>query len=85
MIRDSVDLKNRTNVRFLAAIVTTLLVAGCGTIAPLGSQLQPCPTAGPALCESFGPESRCSCADTSVISRELDRFNRSAQLGPRGW
>jgi hypothetical protein len=85
MTRHFTNAVKSTTVRLIGATTAALLVTGCGMLAPLGSQTQPCPTAGPALCEHFGPQSRCNCADKSVITRELDRFNRSAQLGLRGW
>jgi len=85
MTRHFTDTVKSTTVRFLTAATTALLVTGCSTLAPLGSQTQPCPTAAPALCESFGPQRRCNCADKAVVTRELDRFNRSAQLGFLGW
>lgn len=85
MTRDFTNAVKRTNVRSIVVTTTALLITGCGSLAPLGSQTQPCPTPGPALCESFGPQSRCNCAGKSVVTRELDRFNRSAQLGLRGW
>lgn len=85
MTQKNTELNNRTIVRFLIAVSTALLITGCGTVAPLGSQAQQYRTAGPALCENFGPEVRCSNSDTSRVSRELDRSNLSAQLGLRGW
>ena len=85
MTRVNAHRRNRTIVRFFPAIIAVFLVTGCGTVAPLGSELKPHRTAGPALCENFGPETRCNQADSSRVSRELDRMNVSAQLGLRGW
>ena len=85
MTRDKTEFRNSTNVRLFMAVGAALFVTGCGTVAPLGSQLQPYRTAGPALCENFGPETRCGHPDTSRVTRELDRANLSAQLGLRGW
>lgn len=85
MTPKSTALKNSTTVRFIIAVSTALLVTGCGTVAPLSSQTQQFRTAGPALCENFGPELRCSNSDRSRVSRELERANLSTQLGLRGW
>ena len=85
MTRRFIDSKKGTNVRFVIIAATALLATGCGTVAPLSGQLQPNHPPGPTLCESFGPETRCSQPDTSRLARSLDRFNQSAQLGFRGW
>ena len=85
MIRQFTEVKKSTNVRFISTAVVALLVTGCGTVAPLSSDLESARTSGPAVCENFGPETRCSHSDSSRVARELDRLNRSAQLGFRGW
>jgi len=85
MTQNNTEPNNSTTVRFIIAVTTALLITGCGTVAPLGSQAQQYRTTGPALCESFGPELRCSNANTSRVSRALDRSNLSAQLGVHGW
>ena len=81
MTRQLTDVKKSTNVRFFVAATAALLVTGCGTVAPLSSELQSARTPGPAVCENFGPETRCSYSDSSRITRELDRLNRSARVG----
>ena len=81
MMRQLTDVKKSTNVRFISAVALALLVTGCGTVAPLSSELESARTPGPAVCENFGPETRCSYSDSSRVTRELDRLNRSARLG----
>lgn len=78
-------LKKSTNVRFFSLAAAGLLATGCVTVAPPSDAIQQYRSAGPAVCENFGPETRCSHPDSSRLVRELDRFNRSTQLGLRGW
>ena len=85
MTRHFAQLKKRTNVRFISATALALLITGCGTVTPLSSETASVRTHGPAMCESFGPETRCNHSDSSRVARELDRVNRSAQMGFRGW
>ena len=77
--------RKSTIVRFITAILPVVLATGCGTVASIGSENQTPSTAGPAICQSFGPETRCSHADSTRVTRELERLNRSAGLGFRGW
>ncbi len=85
MTRHLIDAKKSTTVRFLITAAAAFLVTGCGTVAPRSSESQFNRMAGPAMCENFGPETRCSHVDSSRVTRELDRLNRSAQLGFRSW
>ncbi len=85
MHRHLAELDNSTIVRFFMVILPVFLVTGCGSIAALGSGSHVPRSAGTAVCESFGPETRCSDTDSLRIARELDRFNQSARLGFRGW
>lgn len=81
MTRHFTTLKKRTNVRFFMTTATALLVTGCGTVAPLSDESQSYRTPGTAVCESFGPETRCSQSDPSRLTRTLEQMNRSARLG----
>ena len=85
MTHQFTDLKKSTNVRFISAVALALLVTGCGTVTPRSGETESVRTPGPAMCESFGPETRCSHSDSSRVARELDRLNRSARVGFRGW
>ena len=85
MHRRLIDLKNSTIVRFIMVVLPFFLVTGCGTVASLGSDGQPLSAAGPAICQSFGPETRCSRTDSMRVARELESVNRSARSGFRGW
>ena len=80
MTRYYTELKNSTNVRFVITTATALLVTGCGTVAPLGDELRSYRTPGTAVCENFGPETRCSRSDSLRVTRALEQMNRSARL-----
>ncbi|NIL94723.1 MAG: hypothetical protein GTO71_09840, partial [Woeseiaceae bacterium] len=75
MTRRFTELKKGTNVRFFMTTATALLVTGCGTVAPLSDELRSYRTPGTAVCENFGPETRCSRSDSSRVTRALEQMN----------
>lgn len=77
--------RKSTIVLFLVSATTAVLAAGCGSLPERAGLHAPCPAVATLVCEDFGPESRCTCADRGVIDRELSRFGFAAQSGRLGW
>jgi hypothetical protein len=63
--------QKRTLVLFILGAATILLAAGCAGVPQHLAARPYCPPPLTLLCEPFGPESRCRCADTVAVSRAL--------------
>jgi hypothetical protein len=67
--------KNRTIV-LLLILSAAVFVLGCTAAAPIPVTGTACPPEAIRLCEVFGPEMRCRCADRPALQRAL---------GDSGW
>jgi hypothetical protein len=77
--------QKRTIVLFTAAMAVALLATGCAGLPQTLARQTDCPPARTLLCEEFGPESRCHCADTATVSRSLAGLGVGLQNDFRRW
>jgi len=73
-----------TIVRFILLSAGLVAASGCSTLPRQASHAEPCPPVRTLVCEPFGSETRCTCADSSRVDRQLDRLGPTA-LGLNAW
>ncbi len=85
MSTQSVFVKKRTIVRFIINGLGALALTGCASMPDADTAAAACPPVRTLVCESFGRQTRCTCADAARVDRDLERFAQQAPLGSRGW
>lgn len=76
--------RKSTIVRFLIPLVAALSSA-CTGLPPRAAVDADCPPASLRICEDFGPESRCECADLRALDRTLGRLGLDARRPTTAW
>ena len=85
MTTDHRSEQKRTIVLFILAAATMLLATGCAGVPQRLAARPDCPPPRTLLCEPFGPESRCRCADAGAVSRSLAGLGGALAADFRRW
>ena len=76
---------NSTNVRLSMLTALLGLLSACTTTLPQINVSRHCLATQILMCEDFGPEHKCVCADAGTLSRSLTAFGHPTGSSPAVW